>query len=347
MEQFKLVRIEAPRSNILLYNVQTNRLVCVTDLAELKKAIDEGRAAVESLVITDDLMVRVKSKNEEKAQSEKESFINKQRLFNGAECRKMQVYKFGENKNTEVVYALKTNADKKKELVVLIPSDVLYTKLGLVHSIQREIWGRKRWMWESDLENNLTIKIVGGSGLISANGLIRGAHAYTIDLSCFDSSNVVDVSTFASYTHLNNLTLKDMNFGKTLKAYRMFANCRVDYLKLLNVNFKNVLNITEMFNETWLNTLVIENVHFENVIKYDNIGTGSHIHRADSHKANKNPEDFKFSFKGSTINISKDELAKGIGPRGSVDVGKTFNMYIGDTEKHIMKDAIKINPSFL
>ena len=111
-------------------------------------------------------------------------------------------------------------------MLVLIPSYVKRINSGDIKYDTHEFKGN--------------IKLIGGSGLESTDGLFYGSTANSIDLSELDTTNVTSMQ-------------------------EMFKNCRAKQINFINFKTNNVINVNNMFNNCKTKVLDISSFNLNNI----------------------------------------------------------------------------------
>lgn len=86
-------------------------------------------------------------------------------------------------------------------------------------------------------------------GNISCHAMFRKFKGTSLDLSSFDTYNVIDMSSmFSECRNLKELNVSNFKTENVTDMFSMFAGCvNLEYLNLSNFNTKNVTNMSQMF----------------------------------------------------------------------------------------------------
>ena len=126
--------------------------------------------------------------------------------------------------------------------ILYIPSDVKYIS-------------RYGWFPEyCEIECNV-LKVIGGSGLITARCMFFASKAKSIDLSEFDSANIVDMTRMFRKCKARYLNLESFKTNNVTVMNQMFMDCDLNTLDLSSFNTSKVLDMGSMFSGVTLKEL--------------------------------------------------------------------------------------------
>lgn len=97
----------------------------------------------------------------------------------------------------------------------------------------------------SDIEGNL--KVVGGSGLVSAYKLFNGCKVKVLDISRLDTCNVRNMKYLFADCSAEQLDISNLKTSKVEDMSEMFAECKAKVLDFSNFDTSNVTNMHGMF----------------------------------------------------------------------------------------------------
>ena len=157
-------------------------------------------------------------------------------------------------------------------LIVVIPDETEVIDKGKLNEFIEEI----------NEGVNIDIKVIGGNGLYSADGLFMHIHAKSIDLSQFNSSNLANFEDFFCCTRLvGELILDNFDTSNAINMKNMFSDALIYRIDMRNIITKNVTNMQGMFNSF---IGILENMNCmdtHNVISMNNMFELSKIVRLD------------------------------------------------------------------
>lgn len=131
------------------------------------------------------------------------------------------------------------------------------------------IYDEYKW-WDSEFKRiervKGNLKVIGGKGLNSTYHMFSNCRANLIDLSSFDSSNVVNMSYMFCNCEAKSIDLRSLNASKVTDMSYMFFKCEAKSIDLTSFNTSSVTNMESMFRECWARSLDLRSFNTSNVI---------------------------------------------------------------------------------
>ena len=106
-----------------------------------------------------------------------------------------------------------------------------------------------------------TLKVIGGSGLITTKCLFMNCNAKHLDLSRFDTINVVDMSWTFAKCKCNTIDFSGYKTHKAENMEAMFYECETESLDLRSFDTSNVTDMCMMFE--WCHAKYIDLSSFD------------------------------------------------------------------------------------
>ena len=172
------------------------------------------------------------SNNDDRYKDELEKYLNKWKVL-GLPISSWDVSR-DKTKNVEF-YCIHGNV-----CVVYIPKTVCKLSFRLLEPLQ---WKSKEWNYAG------RIKVIGGSGLETTSSMFANYkdERIQLDLTLFDTHNVVDMSHMFANRILTGNELSNLNTSKVENMKRMFASSKIDNLDLSSFDTSNVKDMCQMF----------------------------------------------------------------------------------------------------
>ena len=255
MIQVKCIqKIRNKHNKIVGYTIATDDNTSILDVKaeSLKQAIKNNKICVTNLTLTNDGRLVDASDKSRQATLDAKALINKAATMG-----------FVPNKYKSACgheYYVLENADIKTVWLV-IPDNV---------TVIDDCKGFLFKPFDDFYFNTITcdtLKVIGGSGLITTKCLFMNCNAKHLDLSRFDTINVVDMSWTFAKCRCNTIDFSGYKTHKAENMNAMFYECRAGSLDLRSFNTSNVKDMTLMFAHCQakyidLSSFDISNVHY-------------------------------------------------------------------------------------
>ena len=228
-----LEKIRDEHGKIIKYTLKDeNGCVKTVDADKLKWAIFDGGISVINLTLTSDnkLVDRFKKNTEHKklikyySDREIDAALIKAKMLG----LPIKIIHMPEGRGYIV-------SKSETDHLIFIPSDI--------HSVNSTY--KLFYNSLNGLRGNL--KIIGGSGLTSTELMFKYCRVDKLDLTQFDTSNVVDMTTMFCSCHARDIDFSNFNTSKVKCMELMFDRCDTKRLDLSSFDTSNVETMRQMF----------------------------------------------------------------------------------------------------
>lgn len=115
--------------------------------------------------------------------------------------------------------------------------------------------------------NTVNLKIIGGYGILNAYTSFNSVVLNSLDLSDFDSSNIVNMSEMFFLCNISHMDLSSFNTSSAVDMSSMFYGCNTDKLDISNFDTTKVQDISNMFSGCNVNEYNLGNLDLHNCTK--------------------------------------------------------------------------------
>lgn len=156
-----------------------------------------------------------------------------------------------------------SNLQEENRLIIIIPDNVKEWRF------QEKTWSFARGT--SIDTNRSVIKVVGGSGLLSAREMFIHWKARELDLSDFNTSKVQDMTEMFSYCESEKINISNLDTSNVVYMDYMFSYCTAKSLDVSNFNTSKVQSMLGMFQMCEAEELDLMSFDTSNVTDFDDM----------------------------------------------------------------------------
>lgn len=115
--------------------------------------------------------------------------------------------------------------------------------------------------------SDINLKIIGGHGILSAYTSFNSVVLNSLDLSEFDSSNIVNMSEMFFLCNIPHIDLSKLDTSSAVDMSSMFYGCNTDKLDISNFDTTKVQDISRMFDGCNAGEYNLGNLNLHNCVK--------------------------------------------------------------------------------
>lgn len=115
--------------------------------------------------------------------------------------------------------------------------------------------------------SDINLKIIGGHGILSAYTSFNSVVLNSLDLSEFDSSNIVNMSEMFFLCNIPHIDLSKLDTSSAVDMSSMFYGCNTDKLDISNFDTTKVQDISRMFDGCNACEYNLGNLNLHNCVK--------------------------------------------------------------------------------